>query len=201
MTNEQLAEAVKAGDRDKLLELWEAVRRFAYQQARRWAAAGRGGTTVEDLQQEAFLALLDTLEGWDNGKGAFLTWYGLRLKAAFTAATKQRTQRDRLDPLQISLSFDAPLTDSQGDPFTLANVIPDTAAAEELEAVEERERQRRQTEAINRALSTLPENQRSAIVARYWEGRTVDAGTIQKAIRALRRPAVAKLIRWCVEPE
>ena len=126
MTNEQLAEAVKAGDQDRLLELWEAVRRFAYQQALRWAAAGRGGTTVEDLQQEAFLALLDTLEGWDNGKGAFLTWHGLRLKAAFTAATKQRTQRDRLDPLQISLSFDAPLTDSQGDPFTLADVIPDT---------------------------------------------------------------------------
>ncbi len=201
MTNEQLAEAVKAGDQDKLLELWEAVRRFAYQQASRWAAAGNGGTTTEDLMQVAFLAVLAALKRWDSEKGTFLTWYGLHLKKAFAEATMQRTQRDRLDPLQISLSFDAPLTDSQGDPFTLSDVIPDTAAAEELEAVEERDRQRRQKEAINRALSTLPENQRSAIVARYWEGRTVDAGTIQKAIRALRRPAVAKLIRWCVEPE
>ena len=199
MDANEIAAAVKAGEAG-CLELWEAVQRFAYQQARRWAAAGRGGTTVDDLQQEAFLALLDALEGWDDGKGAFLTWYGLRLKAAFTAATKQRTQRDRLDPLQISFSLDAPLTDNQGDPFTLADVVSDTAAAAELEAVEERDWQRRQTEAINRALSTLPENQRSAIVARYWEGRTADAGTIQKAIRALRRPAVAKLIRWCVEP-
>ena len=155
---------------------------------------------MEDLQQEAFLALLDALDGWDDGKGAFLTWYGLRLKAAFTVATKQRTQRDRLDPLQISFSLDAPLTDNQGDPFTLADVVSDTAAAAELEAVEARDWQRRQKEAINRALSTLPENQRSAIVARYWGGMAVDAGILQAAIRALRRPAVAKLIRWCVEP-
>lgn len=199
MDTNEIAAAVKAGEAD-CLELWEAVQRFAYQQARRWAAAGRGGTTVEDLQQEAFLALLDALDGWDDGKGAFLTWYGLRLKAAFTVATKQRTQRDRLDPLQISFSLDAPLTDNQGDPFTLADVVSDAAAAAELESVEARDWHRRQTEAINQALSTLPENQRSAIVARYWGGMAVDAGILQAAIRALRRPAVAKLIRWCVEP-
>lgn len=64
MNNEELAMAIKTGERDKLLPLWDQVRRFAYQQARRWAAAGRGGITVEDLEQESFLALLDALERW-----------------------------------------------------------------------------------------------------------------------------------------
>ena len=35
MSNEELAQAIKTGERDKLLTLWEQVRRFAYQQARR----------------------------------------------------------------------------------------------------------------------------------------------------------------------
>lgn len=100
MSNEELAQAIKIGERDKLLPLWEQVRRFAYQQARRWAAAGRGGVTVEDLVQEGFLAMLDALERWRPEAGTFLSMYSMRLKAAFTLAIGQRTQRDRLDPLQ-----------------------------------------------------------------------------------------------------
>ena len=53
---------------------------------------------MQDLEQEAFLALLEALERWDEKAGPFLPWYSLRLKAAFTAATAQKTQRDRLDP-------------------------------------------------------------------------------------------------------
>ena len=91
MSNEELALQIRAGKRDRLMELWAQVRRFALQQARRWAYLGRGGVTLEDLEQSAFLALLDALEGWRAEAGHFLTWYGLRLKAAFTEATGQRT--------------------------------------------------------------------------------------------------------------
>ena len=111
MTNEELAAVIRAGKRDRLMELWAQVRRFALQQARRWAYLGRGGVTLEDLEQSAFLAFLDALEGWRAEAGQFLTWYGLRLKAAFTAATGQRTQRDRLDPLDRALSLEAPVGD------------------------------------------------------------------------------------------
>lgn len=64
MSNEELAAVIRAGKRDRLMELWGQVRRFALQQARRWAYLGRGGVTLEDLEQSAFLALLDALEGW-----------------------------------------------------------------------------------------------------------------------------------------
>ena len=64
MSNEELAAAIRAGERGRIMELWGQVRRFALQQARRWVYLGRGGVTLEDLEQAAFLALLDALGGW-----------------------------------------------------------------------------------------------------------------------------------------
>ena len=66
MTNEELARAIQGGDKDKLLELWAAVRRFAHDRAYRWtmAVGGRAGLSVDDFEQVAFLALL---EAWRAG--------------------------------------------------------------------------------------------------------------------------------------
>ena len=107
MTNEGLARRIQQGERDLLLQLWEQVQRYAHDRAYKWfrATNGRGGQTVQDLEQEAFLALLEALEGWSEEAGPFLPWYSLRLKAAFTSATAQKTQRDRLDPLESALSL------------------------------------------------------------------------------------------------
>lgn len=200
MSNEELAEKVQAGEREKLLLLWAQVQRFAYHQARRWAAAGRGGTTEEDLEQEAFLALLDALGRWRPDAGPFLPMYALRIKAAFTAATGQRTQRDRLDPLQGCISLDAPLTDSEGDPLYLGDVIPDQRAEEELESVGERDAAALRNEAIRQALDTLPADQRRVIVLKYWHCQQVENKTHQAALRALRRPAVSRGLRQYMTP-
>lgn len=200
MTNEEFAEKFQAGERDQLIPLWDQVRRFAYQQARRWAVAGRGGATAEDLVQEGFVALLDALERWRPDAGPFLSMYALRLKQAFTLATGQRTQRDRLDPLQDSISLDAPMLDSEGDPLYLADVIPDRRAEEELEGVWERDAAAQRNEAVRQALDTLPTDQRRAVVLRYWWGQRTDAKTHSKALRALRRPAVSRGLRQYMTP-
>ena len=68
MTNEELALQIRAGERGRITELWARVRRFALWRARRWAAFGRG-VTVDDLEQEAFIALLDALERWREADG------------------------------------------------------------------------------------------------------------------------------------
>ena len=122
MSNEELAAAIRAGEQGKITELWAQVRRFALWRARRWARVGRG-VTVDDLEQEAFIALLDALERWREADGPFLAIYNLRLKAAFTAATGRRTQRDRLDPLDRALSLDAPLNDDP-DADTASSATP-----------------------------------------------------------------------------
>ena len=205
MTTSEIAAAVREGHAD-VLELWAAVRRFAHDRAYKWfrATNGRGGQTVQDLEQEAFLALLEALEGWDEKAGKFLTWYDLRLRAAFTAATAQRTKRDRLDPLESALSLDMPLLDGEDDLFTLADVVADPRAEQDIENLEEIERQ----ESVRRVVNSLPEDQRRVIVLRFFHGLTREqmaqrlhltktrAATIEaKALRVLRHPSRSKNLR------
>ena len=212
MEASKIAAAVQAGQADQL-ELWEAVRRFAYDRAYRWCRAmeGRGGMVLEDYIQVAFLALLEALESWDPAAGAFLTWYGLKLKGAFTEAVGMRTQRDKRDPIHHALSLDAPLTDSEsGEDFTLADVIEDPYAAAGVEAVAELDYQRRRTQALATALDGLTEDQRRAVVLRHCNGLTLDQtaarmGTTratartaeQKGLRLLRHPINRELRMYC----
>ena len=205
MTNEGLARRIQQGERDLLLQLWEQVQRYAHDRAYKWfrATNGRGGQTVQDLEQEAFLALLEALEGWDEKAGPFLPWYSLRLKATFTAATAQRTQRDRKDPLQDCLSLDTPLTDREGDPFTLGGTIPDPRAEEDMEAVAERDLQA----GVRRVVDSLSEEQRRVILLRYYHDMTREqtaqrlhltrarAAAIEAtALRLLRHPVNSRVL-------
>ena len=209
MGTNQIAAAVKSGQAD-VMTLWEAVRRFTHDRAYRWerALGSRCGVTVDDLTQTGFLALLDALETWKPEAGTFLTWYGLRLKAAFAAATGQRTQRDKRDPLQTCVSLDMPVAESEGDALTLADVLPDQTAEAAFKDVDERDRRQRLHHALHRALQTLPETQRRAVVLRYFCGCTVEGtaarmGTTraaasaaeQKALRLLRHPMNSKKLR------
>lgn len=205
MTNEELAKRIQQGERDQLLTLWAQVRRFARDRAFRWhrATGGRGGVTLDDLEQEAFIALLEALEGWDEKAGKFLTWYDLRLKAAFTAATMQRTKRDMKDPLESALSLDASLLDGEDDPFILADVVADPRAEDDLNTVEERDRQA----AIRRVLNSLQVEQRRVILLRYYHDMTREqtaqrlhltktrAAAIEaKALRLLRHPVNSRVL-------
>ena len=189
MDTNQIAAAVKGGQAD-VLTLWAAVRRFAYRQGNRWylALGSRAGMEPEDFQQAAFLALLDALEGWEPGAGAFLTWYGLQLKAAFTAATGRRTSKR--DPLQSCASLETPI--AEGDALTLGDVLPDPAAEQAIADIAERDRRQRLRRALCLALQTLPEAQRRAVVGRYLYGRKTDARACSAGLRALRHPRISR---------
>jgi len=163
---------------------------------------------LEDYIQVAFLALLDALESWDPTVGAFNTWFGLKLKGAFTEAVGMRTQRDKRDPIHHALSLDAPLTDS-GEDLTLADVIEDPRSEEEIEAVAELDYQQRRKQALATALDGLTEDQRRAVVLRHCHGLTVDQtasrmGTTrataraaeQKGLRLLRHPKNRELRQY-----
>ena len=212
MATNEIAAAVQAGQADRM-ELWEAVRRFAYDRASRWyrAMEGRGGMVLEDYIQVAFLVLLDALESWDPAAGAFLTWYGLKLKGAFTEAVGMRTQRDKRDPIHHALSLDAPLTNNEsGEDLTLADVIEDPRSEEEIEAVAELDYRQRRRQALAKALDGLTEDQRRAVVLRHCHGLTLDQtadrmGTTrataraaeQKGLRLLRHPKNRELRQYC----
>ena len=192
MDTNQIAAAVKSGRADTMT-LWEAVQRFTHERAYRWerALGSRCGVTVDDLTQTGFLALLDTLETWKPEAGAFLTWYGLRLKSAFSEATGQRTSK--CDPLQTCVSLDTPI--EEGDALTLADVLPDPAAEQAIEDIAERARRQRLYGALHQALQTLPETQRRAVVGRYLYGMKTDTRACGAGLKSLRHPRISRELR------
>ena len=213
MSLEELALKIQAGDRDGILTLWDQVRRFAAKTARRWVAAAgdRSGVTLDDLQQEAFLALLDALEGWRADDGAFLTWYGLRLKAAFTAACGLRTHRQAQEPLRNSTSLSTPIGDGESD-LTLGDVVADPHADQDFLDMETQIWREQLHAAVEKALAQLPADEQSVIRARFYEGMTqADTGQAMglsaqearrlesKALCNLRHPKISGDLRQFVE--
>ena len=205
MTNEQLAALLQdgGGGEDELLRLWDQVRRFAAAQARRWGRAS--GIDIDDLMQEAFVALMDALGTWNRDAAMFITWYTLRLKGAFTEAVGLRTARQRNDPLRGAVSLDAPVGHDAEDPFTLLDVLEDPTAERAMQDLMERDFSAERSRVLHRLLDQLDEAQRQAVLLVHGFGLTVpqaasrlqlDAATVRSAadsgLRFLRRPANAR---------
>ena len=184
MNNEELAAMAQAGDREALLKLWTQVRRMVYQQAMRWA--GVGGTTLEDLEQAGFIAVLRAVDTYDPTKAKLSTYLFQRLRAELSAATGYNSKRSRFDPLQNAVSLDAPLEDSED--ATLADFIPDPAAAAEMDGMEVRI-------GVAAILAELPEDQQRAVRGKYWHDFTVDKKTLNAAMKRLRHPDCSKRLR------
>lgn len=195
MTTDEIAAAVQAGQAD-ILELWDAVRYFAKKQAGRWLRAweGRGGVVLDDLMQVSFLALLDALGSWKPDGGSFIGWYAMRLKTAFAAVYGQRTEKQRRDPLQSAISLETPLEDSNEE-LTVADTVPDPAAELAFDDVAAADMACRLHDALENALSTLPQEQADALRMKYFEGLQADAKTCQKGLRALRHPSISRELK------
>ncbi|MBD5154038.1 MAG: sigma-70 family RNA polymerase sigma factor [Oscillibacter sp.] len=203
MSNEELAVMVQSGDRERLTELWDQVRRLIWKQARRWAVGGRNGVELEDLLQAGFIAAMRAADNFDSSTGAkFTTALDYYLKQEFTAAVGQRTKRSRMDPLQSAVSLDAPLTDDEGDPFTLTDTLPDPAAEAAFENVMEQDRAKRLHDVLEAAIATLSEEQQCATRRRYFtmkplrpgQTRYSDTTAHAAALRLLRHPSRSRTI-------
>ena len=184
MSNEELVALIQAGDRDRIVELWHQVQRMVYKQAARWA--GVGGTTLEDLEQAGFIAVLRAVDTYDPTKAKFSTHLFQRLRAEFSAATGYNSKRSWFDPLQNAVSLDAPLEDSED--ATLADFIPDPAAAAEMDSVEVRI-------GVAAILAELPEEQQRAVRGKYWHDLTVDKKTLNAAMKRLRHPDCSRRLK------
>ena len=124
----RIAEAVQRGQLDTLT-LWAAVRGYAAKKARRWVAAlhHRCGVELDDLMQEAYLAMLRAVRLWrsDGGTG-FIGIYELTLRTAFADVCGLRTMRNRNDPLQTAVSLDTPVGEDGEETNALVDFVQDT---------------------------------------------------------------------------
>ena len=196
MTTDEIAAAVQAGEADTL-ELWRAVERFVWKMARRKIASldGKRGVDVFDLAQVGFISMLEALNRFDAAKGgSFIGQLSMSLTTGFAEATGSRTARAFNEPLDNSISIETPLTDEEnGD--VLGDLIIDPAAELAFDDVSEADRVQRLHEALETALETLPEPQKTAIVKRYYMDEKADSKALNAALRALRHPSISRYLR------
>lgn len=192
----RIAEAVQRGQLDTLT-LWAAVRGYAAKKAPRWVAAlhHRCGVELDDLMQEAYLAMLRAVRLWrpDGGTG-FIGIYELTLRTAFADACGIRTVRSRSDPLQTAVSLDTPVGEDGEETNALVDFVQDTQAEDRLLEIEREEL----VEAVQAALQQLPNELREALTDVFWYDKPVDAKLRTAALKALRTPTVCQTLRTYV---
>lgn len=185
-TNE-IARAAQNGQAD-ILELWAAVRRLAMKTAIRWGHR-QPDVTMEDLEQSAFIALINTLRHWDEGKGQFLTLYGLYIKKHFSETCGISTTKISRDPLNNTpLSLEEPMENNGDNMATLADMIPDPEAEAVFDAVDLKI-------AVADALQKLSPELRAVIVAEFWYGQRVDSRKRYRAMKKLRNASIRRKLK------
>ena len=203
MSNEELVAMIQAGDRERLTDLWGQVRRLVQQQARRWAVGG-SGVDLDDLEQAGAIAMIRAVNSFDGTRGTmFSTHLFPYLKQEFTLATCRQTVREQRDPLQSAASLDVPLTDDEGDPLTLADMLPDPAAEAAIEGVAENDQAEHRRAVLEAAIATLEPEQQAAVRRRYYDQvpafppgleRQRDNAAHAAAMRMLRHPSRSRAL-------
>lgn len=198
-TNEELVIAIKAGERERLPELWNQVERFARMIARRRVAlVGEfGGATFEDLCQSGYIALAEATGTWSPDPGVkFLTWYEFYLKSAFAEAGGYQSGKPAHDPLHRAGSLDVPAGEDENG-ASLADLIPDPSNP--IAEVEDQIYNEQLHEVLETALQQLPADEEAVIRAIYYDGRALKE--VGKQTRIIQRRALEHLRRLRISRE
>lgn len=209
MSNEEIVERIQAGETELMGELWAGVEKLVRWKAVRVsnATGGRCGVEYDDLYQCGYLAMVAAVGTYKLESGPFSNWLMFYLKTAFAEATGCRTAKDKMDPLNNSVSLDMPLGD-ETDSSSFGDIVPDPYAAATMGAIEEALWRKQLCEAMEDVLAELPNEQSTVLRCRYYEEKTLTAAAeklettaeeVRKleriGLKELRHPRLAKRIR------
>lgn len=188
MTNEELAAKIKAGERERVPELYRQIERLLYRVANRFynrfsQTCEAAGITCDDLSQAGFFAMLKAVEAFDPQSGyRFTTFLSHHLKNEFQSLAGMRTRV----PLNYSKSIDEEVPGA--DDLSLSDMLPDETAERDFEQAEHRVYNQGLSVSLDRALSLLPEACETLVRERYYSGKTLsqiaeECGVTLQAIR------------------
>ena len=182
MTNEELAASIQAGDTWRLDTLLTQNKGMIYHIARQYheLAERNGGADMNDLYQSAALGMIEAVPEWEPERGAFLTVATFHMRRRVRELLGIRTTKTRIENMGTA-SLDVALDDENDTP--LVEQIIDPAALDPEEAALQADMQRIVRESVTR----LPEEQRSAIEAAYFNrgGYFKQVGVCQSSISLL----------------
>lgn len=187
MTNEELAVLVQAGDRDKLLDLWQQIRRLVLKRADRWVVYRSGGAELEDMLQAGFIALMRAVDSFDPSAGCkFSTLYYRFMLTEFSIATNGRTAKQQRDPLHAAVSLDMLVDEGKGSTLSEFQADPDSECA--FDDIERQADNASLHAALIDAVNSLCPCQRGAVMAKYFGGEPVanESQNLRHALQRLR---------------
>ena len=214
ITNEDLVLRVKAGDTKAAHQLWINNRGFlAMIEWRLFAGfasrAAAAGVTWEDVQQIGYFAILAAAQGFDPDAGAkFSTYLFYYIKKEFYRLVGLHTERSLKDPLCYASSIEEPISQESEDDNTLAEIIPDPTAAEQMEEVEMRIYTSQLHEALEKCLDSIDPRAADVIRRKYFKNETITKiadiymrspekirKILGKGLRQIRRPDILCYLR------
>ena len=208
MSNEELANLIHDGEHERIIELWEQVKRFAMKKANKWLMAykSRSDVDFDDLVSTAYISMCEAVESYKQNKGAFLSWYDYYLSGSFSALYGIRTERQKNDLLNTATSLDIPVGITED--CSLSEIVPDPDSARAFENVEEDVYISQLHNALYDALRSIRPYYGDIVERRYFKTQTlksiaeelgVNPNEIRRredlGIRALRKPPIASKLR------
>lgn len=152
----------------------------------------------DDLYQSGFLAMMEAVRTFDpKGGSSFLSWMGNHaLKTAFMDALGTRTEKQSNDPLHSAASLDVPL--QVDEDLTIGDMVQDPV--DYVADVERRVWLEQLHDALDNALDTLPQEQRTTLRRRFYHGMIIKAaaalaGETPETVRKWESAGINKLRR------
>lgn len=216
-SNEELAMLAQSGDKQAVATLWEQVVKLCNLLSVRFISKFPGqciacGITHEDLIQECFLALSESVQAYKpENEYKFTTYLYRYVLNHFNALSGHRTERAKNEPINNARSLHDTVPGAED--VTLLDALPDESAQEDFENAIEREYLRELHGALDETMSrALTPEQGHVIRLYYYGGQTLNAigtaigqttGQIRQlknaSLRQMRKPQNAKNLYPFVE--
>ena len=206
MTNEEMARAINAGNKDYMNTLWLAVEKFVQSQACKFyhghlLRCKQTGIDVDDLTQSGYFALIKACDAYTGDlaeKYMFLTVFGQYLKSEFCSLAKMRSTGWQNNTVIQAISLDNKLNSDSEQTF--CETMPDRKAEEAFDKVEAREYQEQIKKALDKVWPTLTPSQSRVIYGLYYLNHTYtelaeQSGVTRPTINNARLGAMLKFRR------
>lgn len=218
-TNAALAALAASGNTFALGQLWEINQGLLRSMFWKWypankAVADAHGMTAEDFEQEGYFSVKYAAENYNPESGTFAGWLwqvvkwrmGLVLSNGHrrTVANKDGTRRTvSADPLNYCASLDAPATADDENSTTMGELLPDPAAAREMQSVEDRLYHEQMHNDLEAALQKLVPEEAAVLRCRFYQDKTYQetASTIGKDASAVQTIAARAIRNLRKDPE